>query len=128
MVRSLHDENFLYYTSGWTLIAVFVIHVDDILLCATQAFLTLSKRELEARFGKLKNHQLPLTYVGVRHSRLPDGGCFLDQEPYLMKLTPIPLSKVRMKNGASPLTADEHFAYRSLICSTLWMCLTVYRY
>ena len=32
LVRSLHDENYLYYASGWRLIAVFVIHVDDLLI------------------------------------------------------------------------------------------------
>ena len=124
MVRSLHDENFLYFTSGWTLIAVFVIHVDDILLCASSEFLSRSKRELEARFGKLKNHQLPLIYTGVKHSRLPDGGVLLDQDHYLDKLTPIPLTKIRMKNSAASLTTEEHFEYRSLICSMLWLCLT----
>eukprot|EP00959_Pyramimonas_sp_CCMP1952_P264255 5526305-Pyramimonas_sp.AAC.1 len=53
------------------------------------------------------------------------GHYFLDQEHYLMKLTPAKASDTkRLKNDSLPLNKDEHKEFRSLLCSLLWVCLT----
>ena len=36
---SLHDENFLFVTDGWNLVAVCIIHVDDLLAASSPLFL-----------------------------------------------------------------------------------------
>jgi hypothetical protein len=124
MTRSVHDDNYLFRSDEWSVEAIFVIHVDDVLLCATKAFLSWAKSQIEKRFGKLKGSALPFTYLGIDHIRLTPNHVFLHQEPYLMKLHPIALSSERKAQKTSALVPTEHTEFRSLLCSMLWLCLT----
>jgi hypothetical protein len=124
MVRSLHDDNYLYISDGWSLIAVFVVHVDDILMCAVQWFMEYSQQMLEKRFGKLKRQVLPFTYLGVEHVRHSPIHIALYQKDYLAKLKAVPISTERKKNSDSLLGPSESTEFRSLLCSMLWLCLT----
>ena len=87
-------------------------------------FLTMACQKLEKSFGKMKRNSLPFVYIGVRHSRLPDGGIFLEQGAYLEKLKVMTIDKRRLQNSSSPLQQQEHFDFRALVCSMLWLCLT----
>ena len=124
LTRSIHDDNYLYLSNNLTMVAIFVVHVDDVLLCAKPEFLRHSMTQIEKRFGKLKHHRMPFTYIGIVHQRLSAHHIFLHQEPYLMKLRIIDIASSRKKDKTSPLTAVEHKQFRSLLCSVLWLCLT----
>ena len=121
--KSLHDDNFLYRCdSSWQVAMIIVVHVDDVLLAACKYWIEWYIHAVEGRFGKVKRHGLPFTYLGIRHERLADDHVFLHQQEYLSKLKPA----VHRKGIAdsSSLDTAEHFAFRSLVCSFLWMCLT----
>jgi hypothetical protein len=124
MTRSLHDENYLYYSQHWHLEAVIIVHVDDLLICATSAFMDWAVRKIESRFGKLKCNVMPFVYLGVRHQMLSPVHIMLDQQEYLSKLVPINVNPARLKKDSLSLERQEHFDFRSLLCSMLWLCLT----
>ncbi len=123
MQRSMHDDNYLYLSYNWTLVAVFVVHVDDILMCAQTWFLKEAQQALEKRFGKLKRNKLPFTYLGVEHVRHSPTHIALYQHEYLSKLKPIPIMDKR-RPDQEPLSSSDNTAFRSLLCSLLWLCLT----
>ena len=50
---STHDECFLMIVDGWKVTALCIIHVDDLLLAATKAFLDYIAAKLGKEFGKL---------------------------------------------------------------------------
>ena len=52
LCRSLHDDNYLYRTHGWDMVCIIVIHVDDLLICATRSFMDYAVRMIEKKFGK----------------------------------------------------------------------------
>lgn len=80
---------------------------------------------IETRFGKVKRNTLPFTYLGIEHVRFGPQHLFLHQEPYLLKLKPMEILPHRRKaDKSSPLDQTEHHAFRSLLCSILWLCLT----
>jgi hypothetical protein len=58
------------------------------------------------------------------HTMTGPGHMYLHQDAYLAKLKPIDLGKSHSRLEGSPLTKAEHFAFRSLLCSMLWVCLT----
>jgi len=122
MVKSLHDENYLYYAQQWELVAVIIIHVDDILLAARKEFLVWLIKRLKDRFGELKEKELPLTFIGIQHVMIAPDHLLLHQTAYLQKLNPMILDKSR--KALSPCTTAEHHDFRSLVCSLLWLCLT----
>ena len=125
MSKSIHDDNFLYRTMpNEELIAVFVIHVDDIFMVATRAFLNWACKQIEKRFGALKTTELPFVYIGMRHTLVNKCHLLVDQEQYLAKLKTVPMAPVRRKALTEMLSTAEHFSYRSLVCSMLWLCLT----
>ena len=121
---SLHDENFLYYVdpSLGDLMAIIIIHVDDLLVMATYEFIRWIQDAVERRFGKLKRNELPFTWCGIVHECLKPGHYFLHQTQYLDKLNPICPS--RKYNDTSELADIDFSAVRSLIMSFLWLCRT----
>ena len=109
-VQSFHDDNYLYISEQWNIHAIVIIHVDDILIFATEEYLHYFRAMIEKRFGKLKRHQPPFVYLGIRYQFLTPSHSFLDQEEYLMKLKPIPVDANRAKNDSNSLYNTKHFA------------------
>lgn len=92
--KSLHDDNFLYRCSyAWETVMIIVIHVDDVLLAACADWIMWFIGAVESRFGKVKRHSLPFTYLGIRHERLANDHVFLHQLEYLNKLEPAAFRK-----------------------------------
>ena len=124
LVASIHDTNFLYYTTDWKLQCIVLVYVDDLLVWATAKFTEWINTMLESRFGKLKRSKPPFTFIGVVHDLVTKDHLHLHQRPYLDKLRPIEISKARLRNPTSELTDSELFEFRSLLCSLLWLTLT----
>ena len=106
------------------LLCVIIIHVDDLLVCALPGFMDMCWNALVQRFGSMKRQRMPLVYIGMRHSWIAENHMLVDQEAYLDKLEMVPISRTRARQETQPLEATEHFAFRSLVCSLLWLTLT----
>ena len=65
MTRSIHDDNYLFYTSGFSIECLIVVHVDDLLIIASNSFTTWARTQIEKRFGKVKRHLPPFVYLGI---------------------------------------------------------------
>ena len=85
---SLHDENFLFKISGYEVLAICTVHVDDLFMAASAALLDHLSSKIEKKFGNPKRHAMPFTYLGIVHERLSPQHVWLHQKPYLMKLKP----------------------------------------
>ena len=80
--------------------------------------------QVEQYFGTVKRSALPFVYIGINHVRTPVGSLFLHQSPYLSKLKSVQLDDGRSRQDNASCDDLEHFNYRSLLCSMLWLCLT----
>ena len=72
LVKSIHDHNFLYRASGWSLkdahlICIVLIHVDDLLVWADPNFCKWFQNLMERRFGTMKKSKPPLVFTGITH-------------------------------------------------------------
>ena len=124
LTKSVHDHNFLTYADGWNLQCIVIIHVDDLLVFATWEWLRWLRAQLESRFGKLKNQTPPFVFIGITHEFLQPEHLYCHQHQYLAKLKPPKLDKTRAKQESKNLKAEEHFDYRSLVCSLLWLTIS----
>ncbi len=61
------DENFVVWTEGHEVKLCMVIHLDDIFVVGKPEWISWAKGLIEARFGTIKEIQLPFTYLGVAH-------------------------------------------------------------
>ena len=122
---SLHDENFLFKVSGYTVTAICTVHVDDLFIASAPSVLDHLSKQIELKFGNPKRHGMPFTYLGIVHERLGPFHVLLHQEPYLQKLKAAASTKDMSKVADGiPLDAHEHREFRSLLCSLLWVCQT----
>ena len=121
---SLHDSSFLYRCDNYQLVAILVVHVDDILLVMSDEFFKWLVAKIEKKFGKVKQGGLPFTCLGVEHQLLRPGHVLLHQGKYCDGLKEIKINKDRLRDPTSGLERQEHFEFRSLLCSVLWLCLT----
>ena len=124
LVKSVHDHTFLTWEQSWKLCSIVLVHVDDLLVFATKAFMVWLSERLTKRFGKLKESYPPLTFTGIVHEMVAPDHLFCHQLPYLSKLRPIALDKKRSTQDGASLNDLEHFQFRSNVCSLLWLTLT----
>ena len=108
-MKSVHDHNFLVWEQGWSLQCIVLVHVDYLLVWATVECMRWLASCLTKRFGKLKEHDPPLTFTGIVHELVSPSHLFCHQAPYLAKLKPIVLDKKRNSQEGSPLNELEHF-------------------
>ena len=122
---SLFDENFLFKVVDYTLLAICIVHVDDLFVAASPTMLDSLAHRIERQFGNPKRHGMPFTYLGIVHERLSATHVFLHQGPYLEKLKKAVSSRDLAKvSDGQALQPDEHKEFRSLLCSLLWACQT----
>ena len=53
-IVSVSDDNFFYWYHGGTLVMMWTVHVDDILMAGTRQWLDWARERLTQRFGPLK--------------------------------------------------------------------------
>ena len=118
-VSSLLDENFYYWLEDYQLEAVVTIYVDDLLVAATDRFMTWALAELERRYGTIKRQKLPFTHTGILMSRLADGGILWQQNEGVLALDTIKIAKGL--HDVMPCTPEMQFEFRSLLASLLYL-------
>ena len=115
---STHDESLLMSINDWEVVALCIIHVDDLLLAATTCFLDHVAARLGKKFGNPKRTELPFTYLGMKHELLTPGHLFVHQRHYLEKLPEAKVSEINhLKKDLQALDQFEHLQFRSLVCS-----------
>eukprot|EP00971_Amphidinium_carterae_P114418 2267140-Amphidinium_carterae.1 len=123
-LTSVMDECFYFWKENGRLIGAMSTHVDDCGVTGTPSFMEWIIAALTARFGKLAEHGMPMTHVGVRHTRLKDGAIKLDQEEFLESITPIKMEKGRSTNTDAECTKEEIAELRALVGSLLYLTIT----
>jgi len=124
-LASSFDDNCIFWISGNCVELIVTIHVDDLLVTGTSAMMSWLHKKLESRFGKTKRETMPFVHLGVKHQLLPSGSLFLDQEEYVRKIPRVAIDMSRSKlPDSTPLNPTEHHAFRSLLCSMLWVTVT----
>ena len=122
---SLHDEKFLFKISGYSVLAVCTVHVDDLFVAASLALLDHLSKRIGSKCGNPKRHAMPFTYLSIVHERLAPHHVFLHQPHYVNKLKPaVSDREVSRISDGIPLTTMEHKEFRSLLCSLIWVCQT----
>ena len=89
---SLLDNDFYYWTEKGHIVAIFAVHIDDILAVGTQYFLDWCRGLLEGRFGDVKRQLLPFTHIGIRYTRLPTHSIVLEQREIMDRMDPVQLT------------------------------------
>ena len=60
----------------------------------------------------------------MQYERLSSGSIFVHQRDFVLAIKPADISKERKQQVSSPLTPEETFTNRSLLCSMLWATQT----
>ena len=109
-------------STGWVLLCIIVLHVDDLLVLAPMWVIEWVVVMIERRFGKLKINHLPFTWCGIRHELLSPGHFLLHQQEYAERMQPaIPTQKLC---DNKELCDSDHAAFRSIVMCLLWLCRT----
>ena len=120
-IQSVFDDNFFIW-SDTRIHMVWTIHVDDIIVLATSAFIKWALHEMQERFGTIKRHTLPFTHMGMTYTLLAPYHLFIHQDQYLSSLEKVNIDKRLSPDQACDATLTT--AFRSLLCSLLWLCQT----
>ena len=118
---------FFQLDASGQLMGIIACHVDDLLHGGGELFARSVIGSVRQQLELASEHFQAFEYIGMSVNQRDDSSIVLDQFSFADTLTPIDISKDRLKNKHSPLNEEELSDFRSLIGKLNWLyCIVLY--